>query len=587
MVAISEIKKSMTVEATTTAAANCLMLLSKVGQDHQKRVFTCKTCLKHFNSFQALGGHRASHKKPNDENLSGLIKKSSKTTPSTHPCPICGVEFPMGQALGGHMRRHRNDIGVGGGALVTRALLPETVVTTTKKSSSWKRVACLGLSLGIVDNLNLNLELGRTSYESKGFWVLKNNEHTSEEEEEEDSVYDHSTRDDAKRPHPWFVDSSRPEMFFPNKKQAVQDPVGLGKPSVGPPSWESSSVFQSVSNQFMDRLLGTEMSRPPLLFGDRTEVIGSSSHHHQPKGIGEAYMEEDRSVELSISNGFGNDGIRKLQVSRVKEAMSAHGSLEGHHSQRKIEPCSLQACGRENESSSFVDFALVGHSYGGDDSHVIAFGEMNDEQGGVGSSANVVVNYQSYVQDPIGTSDIVYGQEETTQTNSGVVSEEQVAKPSFESLPKNKAEGKTSKKETSTSFPSNVRSLISTGMLDGVPVKYVSVSREELRGVIKGSGYLCGCQACDFTKVLNAYAFERHAGCKTKHPNNHIYFENGKTIYQIVQELRNTPETMLFDVIQTVFGSPINQKAFRIWKESFQAATRELQRIYGKEERCF
>ena len=66
--------------------------------------------------------------------------------------------------------------------------------------------------------------------------------------------------------------------------------------------------------------------------------------------------------------------------------------------------------------------------------------------------------------------------------------------------------------------------------------------------------------------MLNAYEFERHAGCKTKHPNNHIYFENGKTIYQIVQELRNTPESMLFDAIQTVFGAPINQKSFRIWK---------------------
>lgn len=67
-------------------------------------------------------------------------------------------------------------------------------------------------------------------------------------------------------------------------------------------------------------------------------------------------------------------------------------------------------------------------------------------------------------------------------------------------------------------------------------------------------------------KVLNAYEFERHAGCKTKHPNNHIYFENGKTIYQIVQELRSTPESLLFDTIQTVFGAPINQKSFRIWK---------------------
>lgn len=78
------------------------------------------------------------------------------------------------------------------------------------------------------------------------------------------------------------------------------------------------------------------------------------------------------------------------------------------------------------------------------------------------------------------------------------------------------------------------------------------------------------------SKVLNAYAFERHAGCKTKHPNNHIYFENGKTIYQIVQELRNTPETMLFDVVQTVFGSPINQKAFRIWKGPTKSSSSSL-----------
>ncbi|KAF8054518.1 hypothetical protein N665_1327s0004 [Sinapis alba] len=403
------------------------------------------------------------------------------------------------------------------------------------------------------------------SYESKGFWVLKNNENASEEE---DSVYDdHPPRDDAKRPHPWFVDSSRSETF-PNKKQAVVQDSGKSN-VVGLPLWETPSVFQSVSNQFMDRLLGTEMPRP-LLFGDRDRT--------EPK----SYM-EDRSVELSISNGvevsgscFGGDGSRKLQVSRVKETMSTHGGLlDG----RKMESSSIRACGRENESSSFVNFAMEGHPYGNEDSHGITFGELN----GVDSTSNVVGNYQSYVQDP----DMGYGQE-TAQNSSEVVSEQQqVAKQSLESLPKSKTEGKTSKKEASTSFPSNVRSLISTGMLDGVPVKYIALSREELRGVIKGSGYLCGCQACDYTKVLNAYAFERHAGCKTKHPNNHIYFENGKTIYQIVQELRNTPETMLFDVVQTIFGSPINQKAFRIWKESFQAATRELQRIYGKEERCF
>ncbi|PKI36408.1 hypothetical protein CRG98_043190 [Punica granatum] len=93
-------------------------------------------------------------------------------------------------------------------------------------------------------------------------------------------------------------------------------------------------------------------------------------------------------------------------------------------------------------------------------------------------------------------------------------------------------------------------------MLDGVAIKYVAVSREELHGIIKGSGYLCGCHSCNYTK----------------------------TIYQIVQELRSTPVSLLFDAIQTVFGAPINQKSFRIWKESFQAATHELQRIYSKDE---
>ncbi|KAK8515748.1 hypothetical protein V6N13_139281 [Hibiscus sabdariffa] len=91
------------------AMAGCLMLLSKVGQidalkDNRSRVFACKTCDKRFSSFQALGGHRASHKKPR---LTQDMPLSPKK-PTTHQCSICGLEFPIGQALGGHMRRHRD-----------------------------------------------------------------------------------------------------------------------------------------------------------------------------------------------------------------------------------------------------------------------------------------------------------------------------------------------------------------------------------------------------------------------------------------------------------------------------------------------
>ncbi|KAL9153361.1 hypothetical protein ABFS82_10G043500 [Erythranthe guttata] len=131
--------------------ANCLILLAK-GQRQRMPlpppppppaaaamdVYQCKTCDKSFSSFQALGGHRASHKKPsskpititavdeyyqrsiqisdnnnNNNNNSNIYlgnqtrPKSTATTRRVHECSLCGAEFASGQALGGHMRRHR------------------------------------------------------------------------------------------------------------------------------------------------------------------------------------------------------------------------------------------------------------------------------------------------------------------------------------------------------------------------------------------------------------------------------------------------------------------------------------------------
>ncbi|KAM3229384.1 hypothetical protein ACQJBY_060315 [Aegilops geniculata] len=65
-----------------------------------ERAFECKTCNRRFPSFQALGGHRASHKKPR-------LADGEPPKPKVHGCSICGLEFAVGQALGGHMRRHR------------------------------------------------------------------------------------------------------------------------------------------------------------------------------------------------------------------------------------------------------------------------------------------------------------------------------------------------------------------------------------------------------------------------------------------------------------------------------------------------
>ncbi|KAK7257781.1 hypothetical protein RIF29_32009 [Crotalaria pallida] len=62
-------------KSSTKEVANCLMLLTKVGESCTTNTlkdggaFKCKTCDRKFHSFQALGGHRASHNKGKDRVL--------------------------------------------------------------------------------------------------------------------------------------------------------------------------------------------------------------------------------------------------------------------------------------------------------------------------------------------------------------------------------------------------------------------------------------------------------------------------------------------------------------------------------------
>ena len=75
--------------------------------------FRCRTCGRAFATFQALGGHRTSHKRPRvradglDLLLGTRPGKGGGAATDAHRCNACGMVFPTGQALGGHMRRHR------------------------------------------------------------------------------------------------------------------------------------------------------------------------------------------------------------------------------------------------------------------------------------------------------------------------------------------------------------------------------------------------------------------------------------------------------------------------------------------------
>ncbi|KAK4370429.1 hypothetical protein RND71_009904 [Anisodus tanguticus] len=139
--------------------ANCaLMLLSRLNntsssstKDNHHNDFECKTCNKRFLSFQALGGHCASHKRP--RLLGGAVdflvqaKKNKK-----HTCSICGMEFSLGQALGGHMRRHRDEINK-----MSTTIAEKTMIPVLKKSNSSKRIFCLDLNLSPDDYVDLKL----------------------------------------------------------------------------------------------------------------------------------------------------------------------------------------------------------------------------------------------------------------------------------------------------------------------------------------------------------------------------------------------------------------------------------------------
>ncbi|KAJ3669848.1 hypothetical protein LUZ60_010172 [Juncus effusus] len=89
-----------------------VLLPAPVPAQAQISEYKCSVCGKSFSSPQALGGHKASHRKPtqgdNEPALSGSGSTGTGTagTGRVHKCMICFKEFPTGQALGGHKRRH-------------------------------------------------------------------------------------------------------------------------------------------------------------------------------------------------------------------------------------------------------------------------------------------------------------------------------------------------------------------------------------------------------------------------------------------------------------------------------------------------
>ncbi|PKU79715.1 zinc finger protein 1 [Dendrobium catenatum] len=93
--------------------ALCLLMLSGSQSPPQILSHKCSLCGKSFPSYQALGGHKTSHRKSTP--ATATEDRPSAGSPSAsamsgggrvHQCSICQKTFPTGQALGGHKRCH-------------------------------------------------------------------------------------------------------------------------------------------------------------------------------------------------------------------------------------------------------------------------------------------------------------------------------------------------------------------------------------------------------------------------------------------------------------------------------------------------
>ncbi|KAF3446562.1 hypothetical protein FNV43_RR11742 [Rhamnella rubrinervis] len=121
---------------------------SEAATSAVKLSYKCSVCNKAFPSYQALGGHKASHRKGNgsgeDQSTSSTTTTSATTVAASngagrsHECSICHKSFPTGQALGGHKRCHYE--GGGNGTTASSAVTSsEGVGSTTQTSSQSQR----------------------------------------------------------------------------------------------------------------------------------------------------------------------------------------------------------------------------------------------------------------------------------------------------------------------------------------------------------------------------------------------------------------------------------------------------------------
>lgn len=139
-------------------------------------------------------------------------------------------------------------------------------------------------------------------------------------------TFDNPSRIETKRTHRWLADSGEAD-FFSSKKHAVQSPSAQSISRISHsniPAWESLASFQPTSNQFVDRLFGSETTRP-VDFTERSISLVEAGGANLSEKDSEDQYEDDISV-----------GCPYLNPRRTQRCVSATMELE------KLRPIGLR-----------------------------------------------------------------------------------------------------------------------------------------------------------------------------------------------------------------------------------------------------
>lgn len=305
-----------------------------------------------------------------------------------------------------------------------------------------------------------------------------------------------------KRAHQLFSSAVEPELF-PNKKQAVDTSLGKSTSEIAVTNstcWDTSYDLPSGANQFIDRLFGVDTTRPVELI-ERSISPGNTGNSTMRKKVIDDQSGDDPLVGLSMSYSIeepqiciSNNRIRKVNVNQAEDSENAFHSSIGNNINMSIsqvynrasETSFLsmdQAYGKEGETQAYNPGDIrsnvekshsttpIADSYTrGDSDAIFGFELVSD----IDALARPVSGYDYlHYQSSVHTSETHCDKQLDGSNANAVDISSQTSKLRSDSLTKNKSESKPAHKGAPNSFPSNVRSLLATGILDGVPVKYV------------------------------------------------------------------------------------------------------------------